>query len=142
MVDGAFTEATERADGLLLGRRTWRARANAWPERAGGPFADRMDALPKYIVSHALDEADPGRHNTRLVHGDKLWTASANSTGPGRDLLVLDSPALVRTLLAEDLADELRPVVVPLLLGGGRPLFPADGALRTLEPASTTSPTT
>ncbi|MFC8289905.1 dihydrofolate reductase family protein [Streptomyces sp. NPDC057242] len=140
VVGGAFAEATERADALLFGRRTWRAMAAAWPERAGDPFADHLNALPKYVVSDTLGEADLGWHNTRLIHGDKAVDRLRElHEAPGEDLLVLGSATLVRTLLAEDLVDEIRLVVMPVLLGGGKSIFPADGVLRTLEPVSTTT---
>ncbi|MCZ0980525.1 dihydrofolate reductase family protein [Streptomyces diastatochromogenes] len=141
VVGGAFAEATGRAEALLFGRRTWQTMAAAWPERAGDPFADRMNALPKYVVSDTLGEADLG-WNTTLVPGDKAPARLRElHDAPGGDLLVMGSPTLARTLLAEDLADELRLIVMPVLLGGGKSVFPADGTLRTLELVSTvTSP--
>ncbi|MEU4067949.1 dihydrofolate reductase family protein [Streptomyces wedmorensis] len=142
VVGGAFAEATERAEALLFGRRTWQTMAGAWPARAGDPFADRMNAIPKYVVSQTLGEADLTWNNTTLVPGDKaLARLRELHQAPGGDLLVMGSPSLVRTLLAEDLADELRLIVMPVLLGGGKSLFPTDGAMRTLELVSTvTSP--
>ncbi|MGW4705027.1 dihydrofolate reductase family protein [Streptomyces sp. NPDC004285] len=141
VVGGAFAEATAEAEALLFGRRTWQTMATAWPERAGDPFADRMNALPKYVVSHTLGEADLG-WNTTLIPGDKAVARLRElHDAPGGSLLVMGSPSLARTLLAEDLADELRLMVMPVLLGGGKSIFPADGTLRTLELASTvTSP--
>ncbi|MGW8356206.1 dihydrofolate reductase family protein [Streptomyces wedmorensis] len=142
VVGGAFAEATERAEALLFGRRTWQTMAGAWPARAGDPFADRMNAIPKYVVSQTLGEADLTWNNTTLVPGDKaLARLRELHQAPGGDLLVMGSPSLVRTLLAEDLADELRLIVMPVLLGGGKSLFPTDGTMRTLELVSTvTSP--
>ncbi|MER5205068.1 dihydrofolate reductase family protein [Streptomyces sp. NPDC002825] len=141
VVGGAFAEATERAEALLFGRRTWQTMAAAWPERAGDPFADRMNALPKYVVSGTLDEAGLGWNST-LIPADKAVARLRElHQAPGGDLLVMGSPSLARTLLAEDLADELRLMVMPVLLGGGKSIFPADGTLRTLELVSTvTSP--
>ncbi|MFE5909877.1 dihydrofolate reductase family protein [Streptomyces wedmorensis] len=142
VVGGAFAEATERAEALLFGRRTWQTMAGAWPARAGDPFADRMNAIPKYVVSQTLGEADLTWNNTTLVPGDKaLARLRELHQAPGGDLLVMGSPSLVRTLLAEDLADELRLIVMPVLLGSGKSLFPTDGTMRTLELVSTvTSP--
>ncbi|MFK0229300.1 dihydrofolate reductase family protein [Streptomyces sp. NPDC090303] len=141
VVGGAFAEAAERAEALLYGRRTWQNMAAAWPERAGDPFADRMNALPKYVVSHTLGEADLA-WNTTLIPGDKAVARLRElHDAPGGDLLVMGSPSLARTLLAEDLADELRLMVMPVLLGGGKSIFPSDGTLRTLALTSTaTSP--
>ncbi|MFB6843179.1 dihydrofolate reductase family protein [Streptomyces sp. NPDC056361] len=142
IVGGTFAEAAEQADALLFGRRTWQTMAGAWPARAGDPFADRMNSIPKYVVSGTLGEADLSWNNTTLVPGDKALARLRELHGaPGGDLLVMGSAALVRTLLAEDLADELRLIVMPVLVGGGKSIFPADGTLRTLELVSTvTSP--
>ncbi|MFJ5828304.1 dihydrofolate reductase family protein [Streptomyces sp. NPDC093089] len=142
VVGGTFAEAAERAEALLFGRRTWQTMAAAWPARAGDPFADRMNSIPKYVVSGTLGEADLSWNNTTLVPGDKALARLRELHGaPGGDLLVMGSAALVRTLLAEDLADELRLIVMPVLVGGGKSIFPADGTLRTLELVSTvTSP--
>lgn len=141
VVGGAFDEAVARADALLFGRRTWQSMAKAWPERAGDPFADRMNALPKYVVSDSLGDADPG-WNSAVVPGKQAVARLGElRAAGGGDLLVLGSPTLARTLLGEDLVDELRLIVMPVLLGGGKTLFPREGAKRTLRLASTvTSP--
>ncbi|MBV7671700.1 dihydrofolate reductase family protein [Streptomyces halstedii] len=142
VVGGAFDEVTARADALLFGRRTWRTMADAWPGRAGDPFADRMNALPKYVVSATLGEADLTWSGTTLVPGDGAVARIRElRAAPGGDLVVMGSPTLARTLLAEGLADELRLMVMPVLLGGGKTLFPGDGVLRPLELVSAvTSP--
>ncbi len=82
VVGGAFAEATERADALLFGRRTWRTMANAWPERAGDPFADRMNALPKYVVSNTSARPTSAGTTPGSSTATRPWTASANSTRP------------------------------------------------------------
>ncbi|MEV7418460.1 dihydrofolate reductase family protein [Streptomyces sp. NPDC089919] len=141
VVGGAFAAATQQAAGLLFGRRTWRVMADAWPGRAGDPFADLMNSLPKYVVSDSLTEADM-TWNSTLLPGDKAVPRLRElAAAEGGDLVVMGSPSLVRTLLAEDLVDELTLIVMPVLLGGGKSIFPADGGLRTLElVATTTSP--
>ncbi|MBV6700012.1 dihydrofolate reductase family protein [Kitasatospora aureofaciens] len=136
---GAFiNDAMDTTDALLFGRRTWQTMAAAWPERAGDPFADRMNSIPKYVVSRTLGESDLTWANTTLVPGDEAiaW-ARRQREADGGDLLIMGSPTLVRALLSEDLVDELRLMVMPVLLGGGKTIFPADGTLRTLELAST-----
>ncbi|MEX0171779.1 dihydrofolate reductase family protein [Streptomyces sp. LMG1-1-1.1] len=142
VVGGTFAEAAEQAEALLFGRRTWQTMAGAWPARAGDPFADRMNSIPKYVVSGTLAEADLRWNNTTLIPGDKALARLRELRGaPGGDLLVMGSAALVRALLAEDLVDELRLIVMPVLVGGGKSIFPTDGTLRTLELVSTvTSP--
>ncbi|MFJ3836978.1 dihydrofolate reductase family protein [Streptomyces sp. NPDC090054] len=135
VVGGAFAESTSKAEALLLGRRTWQTMAAAWPGRAGDPFADRMNAVPKYVVSGTLGEDDLGTwHNTTRVLLDDVRELRAKGDG---DLLVMGSPTLVRGLLGEGLVDELKLVVMPVLLGGGKSIFPEDGGLRTLELVST-----
>lgn len=134
LVGGAFTEALTKAEALLFGRRTWQTMAAAWPERAGDPFADRMNALPKYVVSATLDDSDLAWGNsTRVPGGQAMARVRELRGGSGGDLLVMGSPTLVRALLSEGLVDELRLVIMPVLLGGGKTIFPEDGALRTLE---------
>ncbi|MEU8385695.1 dihydrofolate reductase family protein [Streptosporangium sp. NPDC048865] len=137
VVGGAFNDALSGADGLLFGRRTWRTMAAAWPERAGDPFADRLNALPKYVVSRTLGD-DELTWNTTRIHGDEAVAGirKLRETGEG-DLVVMGSPTLVRTLLSEGLADELRLIVMPVILGGGKSIFPDDGGKHTLELVST-----
>ncbi|MFK0255102.1 dihydrofolate reductase family protein [Streptomyces sp. NPDC090445] len=134
IVGGAFADTVTQADALLYGRRTWQTMAAAWPGRAGDPFADRMNSLPKYVVSDTLKDADLTWENTtRIAAGEALGRIRALRASEGGDLVVMGSPTLVRTLIAEGLVDELRLVVMPVLLGGGKSVFPADGGLRTLE---------
>ncbi|MBH5335590.1 dihydrofolate reductase [Streptomyces pactum] len=138
VVGGAFDDALRTADALLFGRRTWQTMAAAWPERAGDPFADRMNAITKYVVSTTLGEADLTWNNTTLIPGGEA-VARLRELRAGGDgtALVMGSPTLVRTLLSEGLLDELRLIIMPVLLGGGKTIFPADGGLRTLKLVST-----
>ncbi|MGY0232728.1 dihydrofolate reductase family protein [Longispora urticae] len=140
IVGGAFDGAMSGAEGLLFGRRTWQTMAGAWPERAGDPFADRMNALPKYVVSGTLGEDDLSWNNSTLIPGG---TAVADigqlRAAEGGNLVVMGSPTLARTLIGEGLVDELRLIVMPVLLGGGKSIFPADGGLHTLELVSATT---
>ncbi|MFE0048096.1 dihydrofolate reductase family protein [Streptomyces albireticuli] len=134
VVGGAFDEALSGAGALLFGRRTWQTMAAAWPERAGDPFADRMNALPKYVVSRTLSDARLTWDNTTRIPGDEAVARIRElRAGGGADLLVMGSAMLVRTLLPEGLVDELRLMVMPVLLGGGKSVFPGDGGLRGLE---------
>ncbi|MCX4958829.1 dihydrofolate reductase family protein [Streptomyces virginiae] len=138
VVGGSFTEAMENAEALLFGRRTWQTMAAAWPDRAGDPFADRMNSIPKYVVSQTLGEGDLTWNNTTRIAGDKAVVRLRKlRETEGGDLVVMGSPTLVRTLLSEGLVDELRLMVMPVLLGGGKSIFPTDGGLRTLELVST-----
>jgi dihydrofolate reductase len=138
VVGGAFADALTNAEALLYGRRTWQTMAAAWPERAGDPFADQMNAIPKYVVTATLGDDELTWNNTTRIPGDD---AVARIRGlhekDGGDLVVMGSPTLARTLLGEGLVDELRLMIEPVLLGGGKSIFPDDGALRTLELVST-----
>ncbi|MEU6708300.1 dihydrofolate reductase family protein [Streptomyces wuyuanensis] len=137
-VGGAFDEALKNAEGLLFGRRTWQTMAGAWPERAGDPFADKMNALPKYVVSRTLGEDRLTWHNSRRIPGDEAVDRIRELRGTaGGDLVVMGSPTLARTLVAEGLVDELRLMIMPVLLGGGKTIFPDDGGKHTLELVST-----
>ncbi|MFE3455484.1 dihydrofolate reductase family protein [Nonomuraea sp. NPDC059194] len=138
VVGGAFDDALAKADALLFGRRTWQVMAAAWPERAGDPFADRMNAIPKYVVSTTLGDDELAWNNTTRIPGDKAVAAIRElRESDGGDLLVMGSSALARTLLSEGLVDELRLMIEPVILGGGKRIFPEDGGLRTLDLVST-----
>ncbi|MGW2260595.1 dihydrofolate reductase family protein [Streptomyces sp. NPDC004749] len=140
VVGGAFDGALADAEALLFGRRTWQTMAAAWPERAGDPFADRMNAIPKYVVSATLGDDELTWNNTTRVPGAEAVARIRELRGAqGGDLVVMGSPTLVRTLLREGLVDELRLVVMPVLLGGGKTIWPDDATLRTLELVSTTT---
>ena len=138
VVGGAFDDAMSTAEALLFGRRTWQTMAAAWPERAGDPFADQMNALRKYVVSSTLGDDQLTWNNTVRIPGEEAVVRIRELRGTdGGDLLVMGSPTLVRTLLREDLVDELRLMIMPVLLGGGKTIFPDDGAMRPLELVST-----
>ncbi|MEO3972582.1 dihydrofolate reductase family protein [Streptomyces sp. CAU 1734] len=138
VVGGAFDGAMSNAEALLLGRRTWQTMAGAWPERSGDPFADRMNSLPKYVVSRTLDDSDLTWNNTTRIPGDEAVARIRElRDADGGDVLVMGSPTLARTLLSEGLVDELRLIVMPVLLGGGKTIFPDGGGLHTFELVST-----
>ncbi|MGS2642460.1 dihydrofolate reductase family protein [Streptosporangium sp. LJ11] len=138
VVGGAFDGAMSGAEALLFGRRTWQTMASAWPGRAGDPFADRMNAIPKYVVSRTLGDDELTWNNTTRIPGDEAVAHIRKlRETDGGDLVVMGSPTLARTLLSEGLADELRLTVMPVILGGGKSIFPDDGGLRTLELVST-----
>ena len=138
-LDGRAPRLTARSRSVAVRARTWQMLAAAWPERAGDPFAALMNAIPKYVVSQYAGRrrADMGKHRS-CIPGDEavagIWELHEAAGG---DLVVMGSPTLVRTLLGEGLVDELRLMIEPVLLGGGKTIFPDDGALRTLELVST-----
>ena len=130
----AVGETMERTEALLFGRRTWQVMAAAWPERAGDPFADRMNEIEKHVASRTLKESDLGWTNSHLLPADDLVGAVRRLLGrDGGDLQVMGSLSLARTLISEGLVDEYRLMVEPITLGGGKRLFPDDGRARPLE---------
>ncbi|MFJ3493319.1 dihydrofolate reductase family protein [Streptomyces sp. NPDC086091] len=140
VVGDAFDAALRGADALLFGRRTWQAMAGAWPERAGDPFADRMNSIRKYVVSDTLTETGLTWDNSQLLPGGAdLDRVRALRDGDGGTLLVMGSPSLVRGLLSAGLVDELVLIRMPVVLGGGKSLFPTDGGLRRFELVSATA---
>ncbi|MGW2707653.1 dihydrofolate reductase family protein [Streptomyces sp. NPDC001356] len=134
VVGGAFAAGLEKAEALLYGRRTYLTMAAAWPERAGDPFADRLNSMKKYVVTDTLDESQLSWENTVRIPGARaLDTVRELRAAEGGDLAMMGSPTLVRALISAGLVDELRLVVMPVLLGGGKSVFPADGGLRSWE---------
>ncbi|MEA2716669.1 MAG: hypothetical protein QOI99_986 [Actinomycetota bacterium] len=133
-----ISEVMEATEALLFGRRTWQTMAAAWPGRAGDPFADRMNEIPKYVASRTLAQGDLGWANSTLLPPDDVVGAVRQlRAADGGNLQVMGSPTLARTLIANDLVDEYRLMIEPIVLGGGKRLFPDDGTSRTLELVST-----
>jgi dihydrofolate reductase len=137
-----FGEAMQGAAALLFGKNTWQAFAGAWSGRAGDPFSNLMHALPKYVVSSTLGDDDLHWNTTLIPGGRVVAEISTLHTAAGGELVVLGSPRLVQTLLTENLVDELRLMIEPVLLGGGKRIFPDDGGMRTLELVSTVTTAT
>jgi dihydrofolate reductase len=135
-------EVMAQTEALLFGRRTWEVMASAWPERAGDPFADQMNAIPKYVVSRTLtaDEASSRWNNTILVGGEgAIEGVGRLRSGDGDGAIqVMGSASLALQLVANDLVDEYRLMLEPILLGGGKTIFPSDGRARPLELVSVT----
>lgn len=134
--------APMQADALLYGRRTWQVMAAAWPERAGDPFADRFNEMPKYVASRSLTAADMTWNSTLLSADDAVGDVAALRQREGGDLLVWGSASFVRQLLGAGLVDELTLFVEPILLGGGKGIFPTDGMARPLRLVSASTAAT
>ena len=132
-------ELMARTEALLFGRRTWDGMAAAWPERAGDPYADQMNAIPKYVVSRTLSakEASSRWNNTTLLGGDGGDAIEAirslRTNGSDGGLQVWGSASLALQLVENDLVDEYQLMIEPVVLGGGKTIFPSDGRARTLE---------
>jgi dihydrofolate reductase len=119
----------EEAEAQLLGRVTYEGFAEAWPEREGDPqmggFAKKMNTMPKYVYSTTLGSAD--WQNTTVLSGDFATDIRRVKDEVDGVILVAGSAALVQGLIANDLLDELRLMVFPVTLGGGKRLFADDG---------------
>ena len=126
-------QGMNNAAALLFGRRTWQGMAAAWPERAGDPYADRMNAIPKYVASRTLTPADLTWNTTLLSADDAIGAVAEVRAQDGGDLVTWGSVSLVTSLLAAGQVDELNVMIEPILLGGGKRIFPADGEARRLE---------
>jgi dihydrofolate reductase len=115
-------DETLDADALLLGRVTYEGFAAAWPtmtDEVG--FADKMNSMPKYVVSSTLQ--DLTWNNSIRIEGDLAQGVAKVKEQAAGDILVAGSATLVRTLLEHDLVDELRLMVFPIVLGSGKRLF-------------------
>ena len=120
------------SDALLLGRVTYQGFAAAWPtvtDEAG--FADRMNGLPKYVVSTTLEEVT--WNNSRLIKGNVAEEVTRLKQQSGQDILVGGSGELVQTLMQHDLVDEYRLMVHPVVVGGGKRLFRDGSDMRVLR---------
>jgi dihydrofolate reductase len=113
-------DETLSAEALLLGRITYEGFAAAWPAR-DGDFADKFNSMPKYVVSSTLEE--PEWNNSTVLKGDVVQVISKLKQGHDGDIVVHGSPQLVQTLVENDLVDELRLMVFPVVLGSGKRLF-------------------
>jgi dihydrofolate reductase len=107
-------------EALLLGRRSYEFFAARWPSRSG-EYADRLNSMPKYIVSATLE--DPTWGNATVLAGDVVAEVSKLRRVTAGDIVVYGSIQLVQTLMEHDLVDELRLMVYPVVLGGGERLF-------------------
>ena len=110
-----------RAEALLIGRRSYEFLAERWPDRTG-PGADRLNSMPKYVVSSTL--ADPVWSGTTVLTGDAVDAVTGLKQRLGGEIVLNASGRLARTLVEHDLVDEVRLMVYPFVLGDGERLFP------------------
>lgn len=107
-------------EALLLGRRSYEWMAGRWPSRTG-ELADRLNSLPKYVMSSTLE--DPDWSNSTVLEGDVVTEVAKLKQELDGDIVVVASFQLVRTLMENDLVDELRLKIYPVVLGAGERLF-------------------
>jgi dihydrofolate reductase len=136
-------ENVSGAGGFLLGRGTYEMFAAHWPNAPEEQqvLAGPLNSLPKYVASTTL--AEPlGWHNSTLLRGDLGEAVRALKAQEGKDLHAIGSPALVQTLIERDLVDELRLMIDPLIVGGGKRLFRDDRALKQVRLVGSRTTTT
>lgn len=131
--DFKFGEVQE-AGAHLLGRVTYESFAESWPQREG-PFADKINSMPKYVVTTTIEE--PEWESTTPISGDVAAEVARLKDEDGDPILVAGSGTLVHFLLAHDLVDELRLMVFPVAVGSGARLFPDSEDKLTFELAET-----
>jgi dihydrofolate reductase len=126
--DAFKLEEVRSADALLLGRETYEGFAAAWPSRTDSVgFAEKMNSMPKYVVSNSLERAE--WNNSSIISGDVVQQISELEG----EILVNGSAQLVETLIEHDLVDEYRLMVFPVVLGQGKRLFGDAGARANLR---------
>ena len=128
-------DETMSSAALLLGRRTYEGFAAAWPER-DGEFADKFNSMPKYVVSSTL--RDPEWTNSTVLSGDVVDEITKLKKERDGDIVVHGSAGLVQTLIENDLVDELRLMVYPVVLGTGKRLFGETTDKKRLQLSSST----
>ena len=114
------------SEALLLGRVTYQAFAQAWPNMGTDEFGKRMNSIPKYVVSSTLADAEATWGPTTVIRDDVVTAVTKLKVEPGGDLLVEGSCQLARTLIRRGLVDEYRFMLFPIVLGAGQRLFPEE----------------
>jgi dihydrofolate reductase len=137
----AMAEGMADAGPLLFGRRTYEDFFSVWPNRKDNPFTPVLDNAQKYVASTTLDEPLPWKNST-LLRGDAANAVAELKNQPGKDVVVMGSGVLVRSLMERDLVDEFVLMIHPLVLGRGRRLFTGNGSFGALELVSAKPTTT
>ena len=122
------------AEAFLLGRRSYEFLAARWPSRSG-PLAERLNSLPKYVVSSTLE--DPVWNNTTVLKGDVIDEVSKLKQKIDGEIVVAASFQLWHALMEYDLVDELRLMIYPVVLGAGERLFGETGNKKPMRLVST-----
>ena len=132
-MEEANASGMAQSDALLLGRVTYEGLAAYWPHQPGGtPMVDYINDVPKFVVSTTLREV--GWNNSAVIEGNRfVEEVTELKRRPGKDITIIGSGALVRSLLRDGLLDELRLMVFPVVLGGGKRLFEDGADRRALE---------
>jgi dihydrofolate reductase len=124
-------EELEEAEAQLLGRVTYQGFAAAWPNMNEDWFGQKMNSMPKYVFSNTLEQAD--WTNSTILRGDFAEQMAKLKQDVDGVILVAGSAQLAQGLIEQDLVDELRLMVFPVLLGSGKRLFPESNDMKTLK---------
>jgi dihydrofolate reductase len=138
---GLAAEGAATTGGILLGRRTYEDFYGYWPKQTDNPFTEVLNNTPKYVASTTLKEPLAWSNST-LLKGDVPEAVARLKAHLTRDLVVLGSGELARTLIKHSLVDQYILLIHPLILGSGRRLFAEDGrfaALRLVDTRTTTT---
>lgn len=136
----AWDDMGKQGGALLQGRRTYTVSAAAWGPQSGDSFADWINGVQKYVVSDTLTEADATWNPTTIIRGADLERTVADlRERPGGDIVVMGSSAVARSLFSADLVDGMTLMIEPIALGGGKSIFPTDGAARVFDLTSVTT---
>ncbi len=129
-----LTRQFNEQDAILLGRVTYGEWKHDWPDSTDEPFASFINKTPKYVVSTTLDKVEWGQWNTvSLLKGDLTDSINKLKNQPGKDIGVAGSPTLVRSLIQNDLLDELRLMVHPVIVNRGKRLYRDGDDLKRLN---------
>jgi dihydrofolate reductase len=130
----ALTSQMEAEDAILMGRVTYQEFASFWPASTDEPFASHINQTPKYVVSTTLDKAEWGKwEQPTLIKGNLAKEINTLKKQSGKNIGVSGSPTLVRSLLQDDLLDELKLMIHPVVVGKGKRLFTEDVDLKRLK---------
>lgn len=138
VMGGTYDELAKTSDALLQGRRTYQVSAAAWPKRSGEGFTEWINSTQKYVVSDTLTEEDISWHPTTIIRrADLVTKINELREQPGGYIYLYGSPTLVRSMMAEDLVDELLLTIEPIILGGGKTIWSDNGHALEWELVST-----
>lgn len=130
----AITSQMEAEDAMLLGRVTYQDWLPFWPTSTDEPYASHINKIPKYVISRTLEDVEWGKwKKPTLIKKDLASEINKLKRGSGKNISVSGSPTLVRSLLAENLLDELTLMIHPVVVGKGKRLFTEDVDLQRLQ---------
>jgi dihydrofolate reductase len=130
----AITSVTEAEDSMLMGRVTYQDWLPFWPTSTDEPYASHINKIPKYVISRTLNDVEWGKWEKPTLIKDNL-AAQINKLKmqSGKNISVSGSPTLVRSLMQDNLLDELTLMIHPVVVGKGKHLFTEDADLRRMK---------